>query len=801
MINAFNDHFAKLILIPFGIALVASGQGFRGIEHVFGVLLVLPLILLAPTAVWLEDRFEKSRTIRWAAWFQLVAIICMAGGLWLGARFGEKWGGLALGWVILAFLLLATQSALFGPAQKGIVKELPGSGKLVFRNGILEGNLIFAIVAGQMMGGLWFDVGGLQRGLDPWTAALVPVACLIGAAFFAIWLSSRIQETKAMGNEPYSGALAFRHFRDLGMLWKLMPLRRCALGVAFFWGFGGFLQFVLVQQARETVGGLGGFGLEMVLLWIPVVAGVVFGSLTASWICRRANQMGLIAFGGLLMTFSMLLLGIVSWGEMGLRLLLAMSGAGAAMLLVPLKTYFQGQLAESETWLVISGANLLIHLAGLAAVALQYVLKEAGVPIRGQFLLASVVCAWVTYSSIRLLPKDFILLLILGLFRSVYRIRALGVEKVPKTGGVLMVPNHLTYIDIFVLSAASPRPIRFVMFADCFEKKWLGGVARFFDAVSISPTTAREGIRVVAEALRGGSLVCVFAEGQLSRTGGLCEIKRGYQMMAKRGGVSVLPTYMDGLWGSMWSFAEGNFLRKAPRKLRYGVTVAFGELLSAEGDLPSALRELSVQTMADREKEFRKKRNREPQVAGVLPRGWIDLMERCWAEDEGGRAMRFNALQLSQVNLASRKTRLLVEWRADDELSGILGILWPLAVGARVSLADGLSDRALLAKVAREGIDAVALRGVKGREPLVSQLQSRGILIWNFDKTGLSDGRVFGCLVQGNRVISFARPHPDHQTTTGLPQRGWREGRRGKLLPGWSAERFGPLDEEGFLFE
>jgi acyl-[acyl-carrier-protein]-phospholipid O-acyltransferase/long-chain-fatty-acid--[acyl-carrier-protein] ligase len=399
----------------------------------------------------------------------------------------------------------------------------------------------------------------------------------------------------------------------------------------------------------------------------------------------------------------------------------------------------------------------------------------------------------------RLLPKDFIRLVFLGVFRSIYKIRALGVDQIPKEGGILMVPNHLSYIDAFVLSAACPRPIRFVLFADCFESKWVGGFARLFDAVAISPSKARDGIRITANALKEGTVVCVFAEGQLSRTGALCEIKRGYQMMAKKGNTEVLPAYMDGLWGSMWSFSEGNFLRKLPQTLRYGVTVAFGPPIPWNFDIGDALRSLSVKTTEDREGRLMGKANREPEISGDLPRGWTEMRDRCFEKSEAGRGMRMNAMQLSQVHMAHRRTRLLVEWLPEDDLSGILGVLWPLSVGATVSLADGLSDAAILAKVSREGIDSVALRGVAGREDLVRRLRRKKVIVWTFDEVGLSDGSFFGCLVENSRVASFARPNPDYETTTMLPQSGWREGRRGKLLPGWEAGKFGPLDEEGFI--
>jgi hypothetical protein len=88
---------------------------------------------------------------------------------------------------------------------------------------------------------------------------------------------------------------------------------------------------------------------------------------------------------------------------------------------------------------------------------------------------------------------------------------------------------------------------------------------------------------------------------------------------------------------------------------------------------------------------------------------------------------------------------------------------------------------------------------VAGRNDLVWRLQRKKVIVWSFDEVGSSDGSSFGCLVKNGRVASFARPNPDYKTTTMLPQSGWREGRRGKLLPGWDAGEFGPLDEEGFI--
>ena len=810
--NAFNDNFAKFILIPLGVALAALGLAPKGMEYILGLLLVLPFILFAPTAGWLGDRFAKHRVIRWSSWFQLFVLGMMCAALWVGTTFGKDHSMLALVIVLAAFFLLATQSALLSPAKIGVVKELVGSNRLGFANGVMEGTVILAILLGQIIGGVWFDKWGMQQGLDaePWKAAMIPMLWILIGAVISLILCHFIQHTKPQGAGKFSKRVVLKHFSDLMKVRKDLPLWRSTKGIAFFWGFGGFLQLLLIQIAQERKGSFAGMGVETALLWLPVVVGIVFGSIAASLICARRNELGLIPVGGLMMTMGMLALAFVPAGWQA-NALLGLSGCGAAIFLVPLNAYQQDRAPNDERGLVISASNLCNNLAGVFAVGLQYSLKALGVPSWIQFIFIAVICGWATIHIIRLLPKDFVRLIVLGVFRSIYRLEVKGGDKIPREGGVLLVPNHLSYIDAIVLSAACPRPIRFLMFADCFERKWVGKMARFFDTVPITSSRAKDAIRVASDALNEGAVVCIFPEGQLSRTGGVGELKRGYQMIAKRAKCPILPAYMDGLWGSVWSFAEGNFLKKYPRSLQYGVNVAFGDVMDAKDDLAGRLRDLSVITAAEREKRFRPKRYRKPKKG--LPPEYSTMLKKCQDESEGARQMRVNALQLGQVNISSRRSRMLVEWR-DDDLSGILGILWPTVIRARVNLVNGATDGEIFARALKTRSDCVILRSVEGRNELIGRLRRKKIFVWSFDEKASSDGEVFGCLVQEGRVVSFAIPDPDYDTTTQMPQTGWKEDSAGKLLPGFSFNQgriSGPafstsveikareIDEEGFL--
>ena len=150
-----------------------------------------------------------------------------------------------------------------------------------------------------------------------------------------------------------------------------------------------------------------------------------------------------------------------------------------------------------------------------------------------------------------------------------------GAETLP-SGGFLLLPNHLTWIDAVILQAACPRPIRFIVWEDYYRSRRLAPLMRFFGVLPISNTRAKETMKHSIDALKRGEVVCIFPEGSLSRSGTLLRLQRGYEVIARQAKVPVVATWMDQLWGSIFSFRGGRFFWKWPRAFRYPVTVAFG---------------------------------------------------------------------------------------------------------------------------------------------------------------------------------------------------------------------------------
>ncbi|CAN5747530.1 hypothetical protein BH20VER1_BH20VER1_19350 [soil metagenome] len=174
----------------------------------------------------------------------------------------------------------------------------------------------------------------------------------------------------------------------------------------------------------------------------------------------------------------------------------------------------------------------------------------------------------------------------------VYRVTATGREQLP-AGGFLLLPNHITWIDAIVLLLASPRPIRFIIDENYYRNRFLNPFLRLAGCIPITPRRAKDGIRAAADAIRAGDIVCLFPEGELSRSGTLLRLRRGYELIARQADAPVVPVWLDQLWGSIFSYKGGRFFTKWPRAFPYDVSVAFGRPLSVEeADIATVREEL-----------------------------------------------------------------------------------------------------------------------------------------------------------------------------------------------------------------
>jgi acyl-[acyl-carrier-protein]-phospholipid O-acyltransferase/long-chain-fatty-acid--[acyl-carrier-protein] ligase len=565
----FNDCAAKMMLIALVQQLAkAAGYDPKPAATLITALLVLPFVVFAPVCGWLGDRFAKSRVLNAALVLQIVVMLLLVGAVWFKS----------LGAAIGCFFLLSVQTAIFAPAKRGIVVEYAGEAKLSRFVGYMEMFTITAILVGSFAGGILFS-HWLEQSGDPWRAALITSGILTVLSFGG-WLVFQFAEsTTAQASTPFSGKLWFQHFKDVAEVWRDRPLWRATMGICFFYAIGGYVSLLLPQVGYEIEHGGPRSAAVASIMLLMIGVGTMLGNLSAGLFSRKGIELGLAPIGGALLALTLLGLG---WSEPGTGIYTAFlitAGFSTGLFLVPLYAFIQQKAGNHRRGRILAGVGFLDSIAGLMAYAVYLGVASddaLAVPVAGQcFLLAGLTVIMLGW-GVRHIPHQTLCTVMRLVGPIFYRVKTLGREHVP-TGGALVICNHLSYIDAVVLQIASPRPLRFVAFAGFARSPLMRFLFRTLGVIPIAPGGPKKGMRIAAEAIQNGELVCVFPEGAISRTGQLMDLKPGFSLIAELAKAPVVPAMIDGLWGSIYSFAGNKYLWKSPRLMPTPVCVAFGK--------------------------------------------------------------------------------------------------------------------------------------------------------------------------------------------------------------------------------
>lgn len=188
------------------------------------------------------------------------------------------------------------------------------------------------------------------------------------------------------------------------------------------------------------------------------------------------------------------------------------------------------------------------------------------------------------------------------------RIRMTGTLNVPRRGGVLLCPNHISDLDPTIVQNASPRALWFMAKRELFGMKLpiigeLGPKIRFLQTFPVDPNEPdRDALKHAAELLKAGQPLVVFPEGYCSESGELNEIQAGAVMLALRGDVPIVPV---GLWGTQSVMPYGSLIMRPtlkPVRVHFGKPLRFDDLK----DKPRReARETATQRLTDAMKQAR----------------------------------------------------------------------------------------------------------------------------------------------------------------------------------------------------
>ncbi len=663
--GAYSNNLLQYLLLGMIVGMGLPKSERDRLVPIVMCLFSAPFVLFSMAGGFFADRFSK-RNVTIATKFLEIASMALATV------------GLALHSVpieLAALFLVGTQAALFGPSKYGLLPELLPQKRLSWGNGVIELGTFLAIITGTVTGGVL---------AERWHGHEVHAGFLLmGLALVGLLTSIFVDRVPAAApSKKFRVNFVADLWHNIAIMRRDRALFLAVVGNAYFWFLGSLLLSTVLVYGSDIlhVGPQ-----KAAYLNAALSIGIGIGSLAAGYLSANKIEYGLIPLGSIGMTALALALGLSHVGFGGSAALLAVLGFFAGFFAVPVNALIQHRPDEDVKGGVIAASNLLSFVGIAISAGVYFVLTRIGhLDPRGVFLVSSIVTAAGTVYVLILLPEWFMRLMLWLLTNTVYRIAILGRDNIPEKGGALFVCNHMSFVDALLLIASTDRPIRFLMYKGIYEMPIIRPWAKMMGAIPISseqqPREMIRSLRRASDYLREGEVVCIFAEGQITRTGQLLPFRRGFERIMKDVDVPIIPVNLDGVWGSIFSFERGRFLWKVPRRIPYPVTVSYGAPLPATSTSTQVRR--AVQELQSEAFHLRRKRMKTLDAAFV--RSARLSATRFMMADGRVPKLRFGGALVKSIFLARR---LKKHW-AGQEMVGML--LPPSVGGALVNYAASL---------------------------------------------------------------------------------------------------------------
>jgi acyl-[acyl-carrier-protein]-phospholipid O-acyltransferase/long-chain-fatty-acid--[acyl-carrier-protein] ligase len=665
--ESLSDNAYRFLVISF-VADMAFATQTRGyLTLLAGILFAAPFVLFSPAGGYLADRYSKRSVILGTKIAEIPVMAIAFAGLTLRS----------IPIMLVALFLRGIQSSCYSPSKWGMLPEILPEPRLSWGNGVIELGSFIAIICGTVAGTSMYSRYQGELGYAG--------AILLAITFAGFALAITLPRVSAPKSErPFR----FNPFSELADQWALIRRDRAlflaVLGNTYFYLLAALLQTAVVYYGKDILKVTED---QTGYLQAAIAIGIGVGSFAAGYLSGEKIEYGLIPLGsaGLMIFAALLSRNGLSFSEVAM--MLGFLGFSGGFFAVPIMAIIQHRPDAEKKGGVIAASNQLSFVGiGLASVVFWALTSVIGLSIPNVFLVGGLLTLISTIYAITLVPDSLMRLIVWVLVHSIYRIRVVGRDNIPAKGGALFVCNHLSLVDALLLAGSTERHIRFLIYKGFYDHPVIGLFAKSAGAIPISseqrPRDMIHSLRRAGEAIRNGEVVCIFAEGQMTRIGQMLPFHRGFERIMKSVDAPIIPVHLDGIWGSIFSFERGRYIWKLPKRALHPVTVSFGtpmESASTAVEVRQAVQELESAAWAQHGKRLR-----------PLPYSFIRTARRHpfrLAVADGNGRISFASALMKSVFLARRLAPL---WK-DQEMVGIL--LPPSTAGALVNFAALLNGK------------------------------------------------------------------------------------------------------------
>jgi acyl-[acyl-carrier-protein]-phospholipid O-acyltransferase/long-chain-fatty-acid--[acyl-carrier-protein] ligase len=564
-LGAVNDNLFKVALVTLITyhAFVDPGTTNTMVVIATGVF-ILPYFPLSATAGQFADKFERKRLISYVKLWEVGVMILAAVGFQLtGTSF------VAFQYAVL--LLLGVQATFFGPVKYGILPDLLPTSELMGGNALIEAGTFLAILIGTIAGGVLILLPG---GVTIVTAALLAIAVGGWVASLFIPHTGRASPGIRINPNILAETLSVADY-----VLKRRELRLAIIAISWFWLVGAVFLAQFPIFAKTTLGADNDVQtLFLATFSVGIGAGAVLcGRLLRGEVSARLTPVGAVgmtlftvdlyfasfhAAGGrsdALIGIGQFLSHAANWRICVDLLGIALSGG---LFTVPLYALIQARSEDSHRSRVIATnniANAIFLVAGAIVTAIMGMLHMSVPEI---FLVVGIANLAAAIVVIRLVPGVLLKVMTAALFRLAYRVEVKGLENFHAAGDrVVIVANHLSFLDGPILAAMLPGRAAFAIAASYARKWWVKPVLRMIDPVPIEPANPFSA-KTMIRAVEAGRPCVIFPEGRLTVTGALMKIYEGPGTIADKAGAALLPVRIDGTQYTPFSRLGGKLRRR-----------------------------------------------------------------------------------------------------------------------------------------------------------------------------------------------------------------------------------------------
>ncbi|MCW7754350.1 MFS transporter [Desulfobotulus sp. H1] len=583
--GALNDNIFKnsLMLLLAFTASAAIPWDTDFTMNLAAALFILPFLLFSATAGSLADAVCKTRLIRALKLTEMALMVVAA-----FAFYTERY------FLLLGLLfLMGTQSAFFGPVKYAILPQLLKDKELLAGNAWVEMGTFLAILAGTIMGGLL--VGFSQAAL--WIGLLI-----VFFSFLGYWISRQIPLVGRMGP---AGSFQFspvsQTFEIVRISYANRTLYLSIMAISWFWFLGASY---LTQFPNYTKTVLMGDNTVVTALLVAFSVGVGIGSMLCERLSGDRIELGIVPMGSLGITAGGIalflavpaaagkeIIGFMDFlaqpAGVGVLVSLTLIGISGGLFIVPLYALLQKRAEPEQRARMIAANNIFnaLFMVGSAFAGMLFLtLFKLSIP--HYFLILAIMNGVVAVYVYGQVPEFMLRFAVYLLTHTMYRVRSEGLSHIPDEGGVVLVANHVSYVDALLIAGACRRPVRFVMEKAIYDLPGLNILFRAARTIPIcsqkkNPEVFENAFASVAAELKEGNVVCIFPEGRLTRDGNMNPFRPGIGRILTDTPVPVVPVALQGLWGSFFSH-QGKGAMKFKGRFRSRVRLVAGPALSHE---------------------------------------------------------------------------------------------------------------------------------------------------------------------------------------------------------------------------